>query len=124
MSNDHRPVVVNRQAFILLGYGGLLLLVATIPDTGDAGALVAIAPNIQNLLHIPAYGLLALRKGFWGPKRESWTPNLPARMPIFTPSEGRQAPKGNACKNHGCSAPCYTVSNKQDTMVVQCEVVK
>jgi len=38
-----------------------IFMMASIPDTGDPGYLVAfVSPTIQNLLHIPAYGLLAL----------------------------------------------------------------
>ena len=38
-----------------------LLVISSIPDNGDGGYILGfVTPTIQNLLHIPAYGLLAL----------------------------------------------------------------
>lgn len=50
---------------ILPGYMGVLLIVSAIPGTTphggrDATLLGLIPPIVQNLLHIPAYGVLAL----------------------------------------------------------------
>jgi VanZ family protein len=39
----------------------VIFILSSIPDTGETGDLGAtISPQLQNLLHIPAYGLLAL----------------------------------------------------------------
>jgi len=39
----------------------LLFVLSSIPDTGDRGYIIGlVTPTIQNLLHIPVYGLLAL----------------------------------------------------------------
>ena len=36
-------------------------MLSSLPDTGATGqAMAFVAPTVQNLLHIPAYGLLAL----------------------------------------------------------------
>ncbi len=46
---------------ILIGYMAGIFLLSSIPDTGDTGQLTAfISPTIQNIFHIPVYGLLAL----------------------------------------------------------------
>jgi len=38
-----------------------IFLLSSIPDTGDSGHVInSISPTIQNILHIPVYGLLAL----------------------------------------------------------------
>ena len=38
-----------------------LFVLSSIPDTGDGGyMLVSVTPTVQNLLHIPVYGMLAL----------------------------------------------------------------
>jgi len=38
-----------------------ILLLSSIPDTGDTGhAIASVSPTIQNVLHIPVYGLLGL----------------------------------------------------------------
>jgi len=38
-----------------------LFVLSSIPDNGDGGYIISfITPTIQNLLHIPVYGLLAL----------------------------------------------------------------
>ena len=40
---------------------GLILGLSLIPDKGSSGHLFAlVSPNIQNLLHIPAFGLLTV----------------------------------------------------------------
>lgn len=54
-----------RNIATLAGYMGLLLIVSSIPDhnpsSRDLGHWLALIPPItQNLLHIPAYGLLTL----------------------------------------------------------------
>jgi VanZ family protein len=46
---------------ILIGYMAGIFLLSSIPDTGDTGHMMAFVPStIQNILHIPVYGLLAL----------------------------------------------------------------
>jgi len=50
---------------IPLSYMGVLFILASIPDTGDTTTtldhlLALVPPTVQNLLHIPAYGLLVL----------------------------------------------------------------
>jgi len=38
-----------------------IFLLSSIPDTGETGhAMASVSPTIQNVLHIPVYGLLAL----------------------------------------------------------------
>jgi len=38
-----------------------IFLLSSIPDTGDTGHIInSVSPTIQNVLHIPVYGLLAL----------------------------------------------------------------
>ena len=48
---------------LTLGYMALLLILSTIPDTEATEnpwrLLLLVPPNVQNLAHIPAYGLLA-----------------------------------------------------------------
>jgi len=45
----------------VFGYMVGIIVMSSIPDTGDPGYLEEFAsPTIQNLLHIPAYGFLAL----------------------------------------------------------------
>jgi len=39
----------------------VIFILSSIPDTGDAGQITAfVSPTIQNILHLPAYGLLGL----------------------------------------------------------------
>lgn len=46
---------------ILLGYMGLLFILSSIPDVENANGILEGVPNIiQNMLHLPAYGILAL----------------------------------------------------------------
>jgi len=46
---------------ILIGYMAGIFLLSSIPDTGDTGHVMAsVSPTIQNVLHIPVYGFLAL----------------------------------------------------------------
>jgi VanZ family protein len=46
---------------LLLVYMAVIFILSSIPDTGETGDLGAtLSPQVQNLLHIPAYGLLAL----------------------------------------------------------------
>lgn len=46
---------------ILLGYMGLILILSLIPDTHElSGFLALVSKEAQNLLHIPAYGILAV----------------------------------------------------------------
>ncbi len=45
---------------LIASYMGLLLFVAIQPDTGSPDDLMSIVhPTVANLLHVPAYGLLA-----------------------------------------------------------------
>ncbi len=38
-----------------------IFILSSIPDTGDTGHVMAlVSPTIQNILHLPAYGLLGL----------------------------------------------------------------
>jgi VanZ family protein len=49
------------RTVLLLVYMGVIVILSSIPDTGETGDLGAtLTPQVQNLLHIPAYGLLAL----------------------------------------------------------------
>lgn len=55
---------MNMSILMPLSYMGMLFLIASIPDTGGATSiaehlLALVPPTVQNLLHIPAYGLLA-----------------------------------------------------------------
>jgi VanZ family protein len=46
---------------LLLVYMAVIFILSSIPDTGETGDLGAtLSPQVQNLLHIPAYGFLAL----------------------------------------------------------------
>ena len=48
---------------VALGYMGIILGLSLIPDKGSSGHLFAlVSPNVQNLLHIPAFGLMT---GLW-----------------------------------------------------------
>jgi len=39
----------------------VIFILSSIPDTGDAGQITAfVSPTIQNILHLPVYGLLGL----------------------------------------------------------------
>ncbi len=39
----------------------VIFMLSSIPDTGDTGQVTAfVSPTIQNILHLPAYGLLGL----------------------------------------------------------------
>ncbi len=45
----------------VFGYMVGLFALSSIPDNGDSGFILGfVTPTIQNLLHIPVYGLLAL----------------------------------------------------------------
>ncbi len=46
---------------ILIGYMAVIFMLSSIPDTGDTGQVTAfVSPTIQNIFHLPAYGLLGL----------------------------------------------------------------
>ena len=46
---------------ITVGYMAMLLILSAIPDTSSPeNPFMLLSPTIQNLAHIPAYGLLAL----------------------------------------------------------------
>jgi len=46
---------------ILIGYMAAIFILSSIPDTGDIGQITAfVSPTIQNMLHFPIYGFLAL----------------------------------------------------------------
>ena len=76
MIKKHAPRLRNSvrdrhlSAVIPVGYMALLLIAASVPGDGQVTPdqrhalwfLQLLAPGIQNLLHIPAYGLLAF---FW-----------------------------------------------------------
>ncbi len=54
--NHTKPTVA-----VVLGYMYLLFLLSSIPDTGENGHLMGlVSPTGANILHVPAYGLLAL----------------------------------------------------------------
>ncbi len=54
--NHTKPTVA-----VVLGYMYLLFLLSSIPDTGEKGHLMDLASStVKNVLHAPAYGLLAL----------------------------------------------------------------
>ncbi|WP_084604595.1 VanZ family protein [Desulfonatronum thioautotrophicum] len=71
-STTLRNIVRDRHlsAVVPLGYMALMLIMASVPGDGQTAPdqrhalwfLQLLAPAIQNLLHIPAYGLLAF---FW-----------------------------------------------------------
>ena len=49
------------SVIVVLSYMGLILDLSLIPDKGSPAHLLAlVSPNVQNLLHIPAFGFLAL----------------------------------------------------------------
>ena len=49
------------MVLLLAGYMVGLFVLSSIPDNGDGGYIIGlVTPTIQNLLHIPVYGLLAL----------------------------------------------------------------
>ena len=46
---------------ILIGYMAVIFMLSSMPDTGETGQVTAfVSPPIQNILHLPAYGLLGL----------------------------------------------------------------
>jgi len=46
---------------ILIGYMAAIFILSSIPDTGDTGQVMGFVPStIQNILHLPVYGLLGL----------------------------------------------------------------
>ncbi len=46
---------------ITIGYMAVLLILSVIPDTHSTeNPLMLVPPSVQNLAHIPAYGLLAI----------------------------------------------------------------
>ncbi len=50
---------------ITIGYMAILLILSAIPDTSSPeNQFMLLSPTVQNLAHIPAYGLLALLWGF------------------------------------------------------------
>ena len=58
-----RGAHVKMRAVMLLAYMGLIFILSSVPETTETepGRLLSpVAPGVQNLLHIPAYGLLAL----------------------------------------------------------------
>lgn len=46
--------------FIALGYMGLILVLSATPDTGAVPLLDLVPSRIQDLLHVPVFGLLAI----------------------------------------------------------------
>ncbi|MGH7162687.1 MAG: VanZ family protein, partial [Planctomycetota bacterium] len=52
---------MNRWTLLALAQMALLFGVSSIPDDGRAGArrVLSLPPGVQNLLHVPAYSLLA-----------------------------------------------------------------
>ena len=49
------------MVLLLVGYMVGLFVLSSIPDNGDSGFILGfVTPAIQNFLHIPVYGLLAL----------------------------------------------------------------
>ncbi len=50
---------------ITIGYMAILLILSAIPDTSlPENQFMLLSPTVQNLAHVPAYGVLALLWGF------------------------------------------------------------
>lgn len=46
---------------LAMGYGGMIVLLSIIPDAEKSRSVLSwVSPRLQDLLHIPAYGLLTL----------------------------------------------------------------
>ncbi len=53
-------VEVKTSVVVTLGYMCVLFLLSSIPDSGENGDLFGLSARVANVLHVPAYGLLAL----------------------------------------------------------------
>ena len=52
---------MKNDLLLTLAYMALLFVLATLPDTGRSDELMSLVPpGLQDLAHVPAYGLLAL----------------------------------------------------------------
>ena len=52
---------MKNDLLLTLAYMALLFVLAIMPDTGRSGDLMSLVPpDLQDLAHVPAYGLLAL----------------------------------------------------------------
>lgn len=48
------------SALFSLSYMALLFFLSSLPGKGDENILTSVAPSFQNMLHLPAFGLLTL----------------------------------------------------------------